>query len=54
MFHYNPVLHNTEFTYPSQVLSPRDKYLAALAEAKAAEAEYLAAEAIQQEEAALR
>ncbi|KAJ7626645.1 hypothetical protein DFH06DRAFT_735580 [Mycena polygramma] len=34
--------------------SPREKYLAALAEAKAAEAEYLAAEKLQQEENALR
>ncbi|KAJ7655285.1 hypothetical protein DFH06DRAFT_1414091 [Mycena polygramma] len=35
-------------------LNPREKYLAALAEAKAAEAEYLAAEKLQQEEEALR
>ncbi|KAJ7151516.1 hypothetical protein C8R46DRAFT_1357758 [Mycena filopes] len=34
--------------------NPREKYLAALAEAKAAEAEYLAAERLQQEEDALR
>ncbi|KAJ7293800.1 hypothetical protein C8J57DRAFT_1704462 [Mycena rebaudengoi] len=35
-------------------ISPRDKYLSALAEAKAAEAEYLAAERLQQEEESLR
>ncbi|KAJ7022053.1 hypothetical protein C8F04DRAFT_247379 [Mycena alexandri] len=35
-------------------VNPREKYLAALAEAKAAEAEYLAAERLQQEEDALR
>ncbi|KAF7310534.1 BAG domain-containing protein [Mycena chlorophos] len=34
--------------------SPRDKYLAAVAQAQAAEAEYLAAERLQQEEDALR
>ncbi|KAJ7165090.1 hypothetical protein C8R46DRAFT_304329 [Mycena filopes] len=34
--------------------NPREKYLAAVAEAKAAEAEYLAAERLQQEEDALR
>ncbi|KAF7319874.1 BAG domain-containing protein [Mycena kentingensis (nom. inval.)] len=40
--------------YPRPASSPRDKYLAALAEAKAAEAEYLAAERLQQEEDDLR
>ncbi|KAF7319878.1 BAG domain-containing protein [Mycena kentingensis (nom. inval.)] len=40
--------------YPRPTASPRDKYLAALAEAKAAEAEYLAAERLQQEEDDLR
>ncbi|KAJ7637878.1 hypothetical protein DFH06DRAFT_1335523 [Mycena polygramma] len=39
---------------PSSNANPREKYLAALAEAKAAEAEYLAAEKLQQEEDALR
>jgi hypothetical protein len=54
MFHYTPTRQNNDYTYRPQALSPRDKYLAAVAEAKAAEAEYLAAEAVQQEEAALR
>ncbi len=42
--------------YPTQYtqVSPRDKYLAALAQAKAAEQEFLAAEAIEQEERLLR
>ncbi|KAF9018296.1 hypothetical protein BDZ89DRAFT_1073994 [Hymenopellis radicata] len=42
--------------YPSRYTqpSPRDKYLAALAQAKAAEEEFLAAEAIEQEERLLR
>ncbi|KAJ7071404.1 hypothetical protein C8F01DRAFT_1110406 [Mycena amicta] len=39
--------------FPYQT-NPRDKYLAALANVKAAEAEYLAAERLQQEEDALR
>ncbi|TRM65652.1 hypothetical protein BD626DRAFT_485458, partial [Schizophyllum amplum] len=39
--------------YPVQPLSPRDKYLAAVAEAEAARASYLADEAARQEEEAL-
>ncbi|KAF9033299.1 hypothetical protein BDZ89DRAFT_1063037 [Hymenopellis radicata] len=42
--------HPSRYTRPS----PRDKYLAALAQAKAAEEEFLAAEAIEQEERLLR
>ncbi|THU89433.1 hypothetical protein K435DRAFT_969091 [Dendrothele bispora CBS 962.96] len=49
---YHPLLSNDLYSRPS--LNPRDRYLAALAEAKAAEADYLAAEALQQEEEALR
>ncbi|KAG5646056.1 hypothetical protein DXG03_004479 [Asterophora parasitica] len=46
---------SSSFPYPQAPLNnPRDRYLAALAEAKAAEAEYLAAEAVQREEEALR
>ncbi|KAF8061014.1 hypothetical protein FPV67DRAFT_1423604 [Lyophyllum atratum] len=45
----------TTFAYsPAPLTTPRDRYLAALAEAKAAETEYLAAEAVQREEDALR
>ncbi|KAJ7785805.1 hypothetical protein B0H16DRAFT_1488080 [Mycena metata] len=53
MFSYrSPVYAPVPTTTPT--VNPREKYLAALAEAKAAEAEYLAAERLQQEEAALR
>ncbi|KAG6824606.1 hypothetical protein H0H93_001834, partial [Arthromyces matolae] len=45
MFSYYPA----QSIYSSN-LSPRDRYLSALAEAKAAEADYLAAEAAQREE----
>ncbi|KAJ7748549.1 hypothetical protein DFH07DRAFT_565748 [Mycena maculata] len=41
-------------TLSPRTTNPREKYLAALAEAKAAEAEYLAAERLQQEEDSLR
>ncbi|KAJ6487609.1 hypothetical protein C8R45DRAFT_1213684 [Mycena sanguinolenta] len=41
-------------SYRTPQTNPREKYLAALAEAKAAEAEYLAAEQLQQEENQLR
>ncbi|RDB28983.1 hypothetical protein Hypma_015128 [Hypsizygus marmoreus] len=49
MFRYTPTVPRVshDFSYPS---NPRDRYLAALAEAQAAEAEYLAAEAIRREE----
>lgn len=40
--------------HPIQPLSPRDKYLAAVAEAEAARASYLADEAARREEAALQ
>ncbi|KAJ7057740.1 hypothetical protein C8F01DRAFT_1150929 [Mycena amicta] len=42
------------FPTATATASPRDKYLAALADVKAAEAEYLAVERLQQEEDALR
>ncbi|KAJ7102406.1 hypothetical protein B0H15DRAFT_329526 [Mycena belliarum] len=48
------MFHPTFYPRSQPIASPRDKYLAALAEAKAAEAEYLAAERLQQEEDALR
>ncbi|KAF8213465.1 hypothetical protein K438DRAFT_1804027 [Mycena galopus ATCC 62051] len=53
MFHhsYPSVL---SYQTPVSQPNPREKYLAALAEAKAAEAEYLAAEQLQQEENQLR
>ncbi|KAF5377240.1 hypothetical protein D9615_006352 [Tricholomella constricta] len=56
MFYYAPASRiPASLSYaPAPLSTPRNKYLAALAEAKAAEAEYLAAEAIQQEEEALR
>ncbi|GLB36524.1 putative BAG domain containing protein [Lyophyllum shimeji] len=56
MSHYVLAPHPpSAFSYPTMPLSaPRDRYLAALAQAKAAEAEYVAAEAVQQEEDALR
>ncbi|KAF5361614.1 hypothetical protein D9758_007355 [Tetrapyrgos nigripes] len=47
-----PSLSNDLYSRPS--FTPRDRYLSALAEAKAAEADYLAAEAIQREEDGLR
>ncbi|KAJ6604156.1 hypothetical protein DFH09DRAFT_1121800 [Mycena vulgaris] len=47
------MFHST-LSHRSPVTTPREKYLAALAEAKAAEAEYLAAERLQQEEDSLR
>ncbi|KAJ7225990.1 hypothetical protein GGX14DRAFT_423366, partial [Mycena pura] len=47
MFHSSPY-------YRSPIPNPREKYLAALADARAAEAEYLAAERLQQEEDSLR
>ena len=40
--------------HPVQPLSPRDKYLAAVAEAEAARASYLADEAVRREEEALQ
>lgn len=49
MFHYAPLVTRTSLS-----VNPREKYLAALADAKAAEAEYLAAESVQLEEQALR
>ncbi|KAK7064644.1 BAG domain-containing protein [Favolaschia claudopus] len=58
MFHnhsYYPSPTGYSYRTPaSPVANPREKYLAALAEAKAAEAEYLAAERLQQEEDELR
>ncbi|KAF8213604.1 hypothetical protein K438DRAFT_1101634 [Mycena galopus ATCC 62051] len=53
MFHQS---YPSALSYRSPVSQPgpREKYLAALAEAKAAEAEYLAAEQLQQEEDQLR
>ncbi|KAF7360367.1 BAG domain-containing protein [Mycena venus] len=57
MFHHSYpsafASYRSPISQPTQV-NPRDKYLAALAEAKAAEAEYLAAERLQQEEDGLR
>ncbi|THU89439.1 hypothetical protein K435DRAFT_865279 [Dendrothele bispora CBS 962.96] len=47
-----PSLSSDLYSRPSS--NPRDRYLAALAEARAAEADYLAAEAVQREEEALR
>ncbi|KAJ7456514.1 hypothetical protein FB451DRAFT_1143148 [Mycena latifolia] len=47
------MFHST-LSHRSPIPNPREKYLAALAEAKAAEAEYLAAERLQQEEDSLR
>ncbi|KAJ7275522.1 hypothetical protein B0H12DRAFT_1066353 [Mycena haematopus] len=44
----------SSYRTPTSPMNPREKYLAALAEAKAAEAEYLAAEQLQQEENQLR
>ena len=58
MFHFTPTssLH-ARLPAPAyrtaQPLTPRDRYLAAVAEAKSAEAEYLAADAAQREEARL-
>ncbi|KAJ7269988.1 hypothetical protein B0H12DRAFT_1320227 [Mycena haematopus] len=46
--------HVLSYRAPVSQINPREKYLAALAEAKAAEAEYLAAEQLQQEENQLR
>jgi len=53
MFHYTH--HHTDFlrTHPLSI-DPRERYLAAVADAKAAEAEYFAAESIQREEQVLR
>ncbi|KAJ7837224.1 hypothetical protein B0H14DRAFT_2589327 [Mycena olivaceomarginata] len=48
------VLVSPSYRTPVSQINPREKYLAALAEAKAAEAEYLAAERLQQEEDQLR
>ncbi|KAJ7356755.1 hypothetical protein DFH08DRAFT_849967 [Mycena albidolilacea] len=47
MFHHS---FSSAPSYRTPQINPREKYLAALAEAKAAEAEYLAAERLQQEE----
>ncbi|KAG5729782.1 hypothetical protein E4T56_gene972 [Termitomyces sp. T112] len=54
MFHYIPASNLTSYAYPSPLSNPRDRYLAALAEAKAAEADYLAADAARREEDDLR
>ncbi|KAJ7806124.1 hypothetical protein B0H14DRAFT_3153007 [Mycena olivaceomarginata] len=53
MFHHS-YSSAPSYRTPVSQISPREKYLAALAEAKAAEAEYLAAERLQQEEDQLR
>ncbi|KAG6919560.1 hypothetical protein DXG01_004223 [Tephrocybe rancida] len=56
MFHYTPASRlPSSYSYsPAPVNNPRDRYLAALAEAKAAEADFLTAEAAQREEDDLR
>ncbi|KAJ7356743.1 hypothetical protein DFH08DRAFT_849924 [Mycena albidolilacea] len=53
MFHHS-YSSAPSYRTPVSQINPREKYLAALAEAKAAEAEYLAAERLQQEEDQLR
>ncbi|KAG6812056.1 hypothetical protein H0H92_004587 [Tricholoma furcatifolium] len=52
MFHYATLPRS--YSYSSVPLDPRDRYLAALASARATETEYLAAEAAQREEVHLR
>ncbi|KAJ6519352.1 hypothetical protein C8R45DRAFT_19081 [Mycena sanguinolenta] len=54
MFHQSYPSAFPSYRTPVSQINPREKYLAALAEAKAAEAEYLAAEQLQQEENQLR
>ncbi|KAF7367327.1 BAG domain-containing protein [Mycena sanguinolenta] len=54
MFHQSYPSVFPSYRTPVSQINPREKYLAALAEAKAAEAEYLAAEQLQQEENQLR
>ncbi|KAF7367350.1 BAG domain-containing protein [Mycena sanguinolenta] len=54
MFHQSYPSVFPSYRTPVPRINPREKYLAALAEAKAAEAEYLAVEQLQQEENQLR
>ncbi|KAF7367431.1 BAG domain-containing protein [Mycena sanguinolenta] len=54
MFHQSYPSAFSSYRSPASHINSRDKYFAALAEAKAAEAEYLAAEQLQQEEIQLR